>query len=86
MQLSSQFFFVLLMVTIGIGSCRKIDKQLDTLPSLTTLESRFFNSHKSSNPLVLATLEILRTDNQQMQFVKKIVDQIGFPFWDKSLI
>lgn len=66
-----------------IFSCQKIDIQKT---NSSRNEERFFNTHKSSNPLVIAVSNYMKNENSKSPFVEKVVNQLGFPFWDKAKI
>lgn len=77
---------ILLICTTGLfftNSCRKIDYQTKRT---NESEERFFNGHKSGEPLVLSITHFMKRQNDKYGFVGKTVKQIGYPFWDKAII
>lgn len=66
-------------------SCRKIDRQPDESTTSST-ESKFFSSHPSSDPLVQAINQFVKKENNKYHFVDKLVKQIGYPYWGKSIV
>jgi hypothetical protein len=65
-------------------SCRKVDRQPDK-PINTSVESKFFNSHRSSDPLETSLVGFLKRENDKKHFVEPTIKQIGFPYWDKGI-
>ena len=65
-------------------SCRKIDRQLDE-PVSTDIESKFFNSHRSSDPLEAVLIGFIKRENDKNHFVEKVIKQLGFPYWNKGI-
>lgn len=67
-------------------SCRKTDRINEISSTINAQqESKFFNEHKSTEPLVQAITRFVKGQNEKYHFVKNIVDKIGYPRWDKSL-
>ena len=77
------YFLVLTIVTIFV-SCRKTGEQSNTILTLSN-DSKFFTNHASINPLVQAITRFSKGQNNKFHFVDKLVEQIGFPFWDKAI-
>ncbi|GEM_PF-2034408 len=82
--LTIQFILILVSGSILIQGCRKIDRQVEE-NTISETENKFFNEHRSDDPLVQAINIYFKTFNSKHQFVGKTVNQIGFPYWDKSI-
>jgi hypothetical protein len=66
-----------------INACRKTDNQA-TAKKING--EKFFNSRKSSNPLVQSVTGFIKRQNEKYNFVEKTVNQIGYPYLDKAVI
>jgi hypothetical protein len=83
-------FFALLLTAVLLiyVACRKVDTASST-PDTTNPavhEDKFFNSHRTNDPLEKSIVEFLKRANVKSNFVEKTIKQIGFPRWDKALI
>ena len=74
-----------IVITLGYVSCRKLDLQGVTIAdkTFTPAENKFFNSHRSADPVEKTIVAFLIKENSKKHFVEKTVDQIGYPRWDK---
>lgn len=68
-------------LTVGFISCRKTD--LFPNDAATTLENRFFNTHRSADPIEKSIVEFVKRKNDKKHFIEKTAAQIGYPRWDK---
>ena len=85
MKLIRLFLPLLVLVSLLIYiSCRKIDQKLDAIIN-TNSESKFFNSHRSSDPIESALVAFIKKENLKSHFVEKTIKQLGYPYWDKTL-
>ena len=50
-----------------------------------SVESKFFNSHRTNTAEENALINFLQRKNNKEHFVAKTVAQIGYPRWDKML-
>jgi hypothetical protein len=50
------------------------------------IETKFFTSRQSSEPLVQSVTKFVKGQNNKYQFVENLEKQIGFPYWDKTLV
>lgn len=66
------------------AACRKTDQPNIDRPVESPV-TRFFNSNTSSTPLVQAITKFVKDQNNQFNFVGKLVKQIGFPYWNKAI-
>lgn len=76
------------MMMVGIltyVSCRKTDGQANPL-STNEKEVQFFNEHTNSSPVINAAREFVKAQNGKYHFVSNLVEKIGYPYWDKSLV
>ena len=64
-----------------ILSCSK--KDLLAKNEGQSIESKFFETNRSSNEEEKKIIEFLKRKNNQYKFVEKTVNQIGYPRWDK---
>lgn len=80
-KLSSFTFIILALMTM---SCRKTDS-LQEQPEIQTIQEKFFNSHRSSDPTEKAIVEFMKREDRKTPFIEKTVGQIGYPFWDKAI-
>ncbi|HUC80607.1 MAG TPA: hypothetical protein VMR70_06800, partial [Flavisolibacter sp.] len=83
----SKFFITVLMITglLVYISCRKADTQSHEKVKTETIEDKFFNSHRTTDPTEKALVDFLERQNNKLHFVEKTVKQIGYPRWDKAL-
>lgn len=85
MKFSRSLLFVFILAGILVYiSCRKIDHQSDNSMKGDT-ESRFFNSHRSSDAVEAAIVNFIKIKNSKKHFVERTVKQIGYPYWNKML-
>lgn len=77
----------LLLVGLAIyAACRKIDYQPQKEKSKASLEEKFFNNHRSSDPHVIALNSFLKRHNTAFPFVESTIERVGYPYWDKAQI
>src|SRR5687768_15575298 len=48
--------------------------------------NHFFNANPSSVDLVKSISEYVRRQNKKFQFVEKVIEQMGYPRWDKAMV
>jgi hypothetical protein len=77
------FLFVLVAATI-YAACRKTDSQIEK-PVSANQESKFFDSHRSADPLEEALVNFIKSKNDKDNFVELVIKRIGFPRWDKAI-
>jgi hypothetical protein len=77
------FLFVLVAATI-YAACRKTDSQAEK-PVSVNQQSRFFDSHRSADPLEKALVSFIKNQNDKKGFVDKVIKQIGYPYWNKAI-
>jgi hypothetical protein len=78
---------LLLSSLLLLFSCRKSDDNtVSTTQETNIVEQKFFNQHLSVQPLVHELLTIMKRENAKINFVEKIVNNVGFPIWNKSLV
>jgi hypothetical protein len=65
------------------ASCRKIDTQINK--NAEYADTRFFNSHRTSDKIEAALVNFIRKEDSKKYFVEKTIKQIGYPRWDKTL-
>ena len=78
----------LLLIVIGLltyVACRKTDRQQITEKNVSAIEEKFFNSHRTSDPIEKALVDFIKNKNDKEHFVEKTVSLIGFPRWDKAI-
>ncbi|MBC7652627.1 MAG: hypothetical protein H7101_12855 [Deinococcales bacterium] len=68
-------------LTVGFISCRKSD--LFPNDASISLESKFFNTHRTAEPVEKTIVDFLERENNKKHFVEKTANQIGYPRWDK---
>lgn len=78
------FLLIFALGIIIINACRKTDQRAEE-NTISETENKFFNEHRSDDPLVQAINIYFKKFNSKHQFVGKTVNQIGFPYWDKSM-
>lgn len=80
---------VILLVCVAsiflVNGCRKVDRQA-IAGNGNAVEERFFNSRRSSEPLVQAITKLMKGKNDKHHFAEKTVKQIGYPYWDKAMV
>ncbi|GEM_PF-2598989 len=72
------------LLMLAYLSCRKIENRRESSPS--EIEHRFFNTHNSSDPNVIAGVQFVKSQNIKYGFVENLTNTIGYPYWDKSLV
>jgi uncharacterized membrane protein YgcG len=77
--------FALLGLLVYV-SCKKTDYQQKAQTTLNSIEEKFFNTHRTSDPTEKALVDYLKRQNEKLHFVEKTVKQIGFPRWDKAIV
>ncbi len=50
------------------------------------IEEKFFNSHRSADPVENALVNFIKRKNDSLHFIAKTVKQIGYPRWDKAFV
>jgi hypothetical protein len=70
---------------IIINACRKIDTQPEELTQ-EKKESDFFTRHVSNDPLVNAVMGFVKRQNEKYHFTENLINKIGYPYWDKSIV
>ncbi|MBS1626936.1 MAG: hypothetical protein JSR09_07585 [Bacteroidetes bacterium] len=75
--------FALFTVLI-MYACKKADFSFQKETEMS-VESKFFNSHRTGNSEENALISFLQRKNSKEHFVAKTAAQIGYPRWDKML-
>lgn len=75
--------FVAVFTLFSLTSCKKNDFTTDE--ALVDTRQNFFDGHRSADPTERMLVEYIRRQNEQMNFVEKTVNQIGFPRWNKTV-
>ncbi len=83
--LCSVYFFISLALVLII-SCRKIDIIKVTQSPNINSERRFFTEHLPDDALVKSVLGFVKRENEKKQFVHKLINKIGYPYWDKAIV
>ena len=82
----SRLFSLILSVILLFGSCRKIDHIVERETPSVTPEGRFFTDHAPKDTTVKAALAFVKRENEQHRFVSKIINRMGYPYWDKAIV
>ncbi len=62
-------------------------KKIDTLkPDIEFFQTTFFDDHNTDNKSVLAARDFLKREENKNHFSQKLIDRIGYPYWDKSIV
>lgn len=71
-----------------INACRKADKieAPATVTDTNNMKERFYKEHEATDPLVQAVAGYFQHLPDTQFAVNKIIEQIGYPRWDKALI
>ncbi len=84
---TNQFLgFFLIISIISFISCKKPD--LVTQPKIVntnSIEEKFFNTHRTSDPIEKALVDFIKNANNKEKFIEKTATQIGYPRWDKVI-
>ncbi len=83
MLLRKNLLFILFAFVLFF-SCRKTEKILTETKS--TIETKFFNTHVSSDTYVQKIAAYVSRQNEKYQFLEKLTSRVGFPYWDKSFV
>lgn len=84
-------FKTIYLVAIGVVlfmklSCRKFDSIDKTQLDNAALTERFFNAHKSNNPLTQQIASYFLRQNSKTGIATKIASNYGIAYWDKTLL
>ncbi len=86
MKINKPLLFGLILTGLAVCvSCRKLDRSPNS-PSDNETVARFFTEHASTDSRIQNIVAFLNQKNGKHNFVGKMVKQIGFPYWDKSMI
>jgi|GEM_PF-1611868 len=66
------------------SSCRKTDELIKD-NSIISAEEKFFTNYRSNDATENELLNYIRQQNEQLGFVAKTVNQIGYPRWNKMI-
>ena len=67
-------------------ACRKTDIITDSVKAYSSeIEDKFFNSHRTTDPIEKSIVDFLKRVNDKDKFVKQTTRKIGFPRWDKVI-
>ncbi len=77
------FLFILVAATV-YAACRKTDQSLHQSNAVNH-KDRFFSRHASADPQIQVLVQYVKTENEKYGFVEKIIRQIGYPHWDKTI-
>jgi hypothetical protein len=77
-----------LLIIIASVSCRKVDKieSSEQNNATSALSARFFDSHKTDNPIVNKVNKFVKGQNEKYNFLEDLSQRIGFPRWDKAIV
>lgn len=75
---------ITLLSVVIYFSCRKTEKVFTETES--AIESKFFKTNASSDPIVSSISDNIKRQNKQRNFVDKLSKNAGLPFWDKATI
>jgi hypothetical protein len=73
---------ILAGITLYVA-CRKFDHQNEPR-GLSLKEEKFFNRYSPTEPLTTSIRNYFKRKNEQLNFVDKVVERIGYPRWDKT--
>ena len=89
MKIKFNSWVVLFIIAIIIcsSSCRKTDFVKDENGnSINSIEEKFFNTHRSNDPIEQKLVDYIKRYNNKLHFVEQTTKQIGYPRWDKATI
>jgi hypothetical protein len=75
--------FVLVAAVVYVA-CRKEDRV--TQVPLNNASAIFFNDHRPNDPIVEHIAEYMKRENKKYKFVDKMIERIGYPYWDKAVV
>ncbi len=81
MKIGKLIFFVL--IAFVFASCAK-EISIEQ-PAGSVNEHKFFDAGKVSDPRLIGLMENLREKEKAVPFVDKLMNNVGFPRWDKAL-
>lgn len=68
-------------------ACRKTDTSPEKpVEKAEASLSKFFGEHSPSNPTVKKIMDIIVRENKKDNFVDGIIEKVGYPYWDKTLV
>ena len=85
-KFSHHSLLISLIALVLVISCRKIDQLVISEKPVVTLETRFFTEHAPNDTLVKSVLGFVKRENEKHQFVSKLINKIGYPYWDKAIV
>lgn len=78
-----------LILTVSMSSylsCKKTDTFTDSVKVKSSeIEEKFFNTHRTADPVEKSLVDFLKKVNEKEKFVEKTVSKIGYPRWDKAI-
>lgn len=82
------FYAALTNCLLFFNACKKpeSDTHLFDSKDVSEVEKRFFSNHRPINESVERIFEKILHDNNSLHFAEKIVEKVGYPFWDKAII
>jgi len=85
MRIKNSILVSVLSLLIIYIACRKADRQVEgSSPAEQT--DHFFSRHLPSDPVRLAALQFVKSQNDRYHFVPGLVRKIGYPYWDKAIV
>jgi hypothetical protein len=88
LSLKPLWTFIVGIVLTLYSACRKTDQtpeQQALTPKQCEIESKFFNTNRTTDPTEKALVDFLKRKNEKENFVEKTVKQIGYPIWEKTM-
>ena len=76
--------FLILLVFV-FSTCRREINERYLLPESLD-EGTFFSRNLSHDPKIQSVFEYVKRQNNTCKFVEKIVERIGYPIWNKTLV
>lgn len=77
---------ILTVSMLSYLSCKKTDTFTDSVKVKSSeIEEKFFNTHRTADPVEKLLVDFLKKVNEKDKFVEKTVSKIGYPRWDKTL-
>lgn len=83
-KLLKKNLFLILFAFALFFSCRKTEKVFTETES--AVESKFFKTNASSDPIVSSISDNIKRQNKQRNFVDRLSKSAGLPFWDKATV
>lgn len=79
------FSLLVICILFSNTGCKKNDFSTSGVNPIADIKQKFFYDHRSADPIEKNLVEYIRSQNEQLDFVGKTANQIGYPRWNKTI-